>query len=224
MSSPPRFRTPRTHSRDTGGYVVKRWLSGGAPRSVSLRRWSGKGPTATRLGWRRDGKVKAVTSAVLLMPDPPHFLTPRPAHLLARSTVKFRHLECTPFSRGHQVKHPPHELEPLPSGMRGVYVFSLTDEAGYRCPGGPGRVLKVGKAGPNSRARWTSHHYGCNPRAQHSRATSRRGIGQVAAVRHFSHHMRLRGDVAPQEHRQGSFLLPRTRGTSVVSVRDLPDR
>jgi hypothetical protein len=39
----------------------------------------------------------------------------------------------------------------LPSGRLGVYVFMLGD-----------RCLKVGKAGPKSRARFCSQHYGTN--------------------------------------------------------------
>ena len=42
----------------------------------------------------------------------------------------------------------PHGPRSLPKGKMGVYVFSDKE-----------RVLKVGKAGPRSKARWTSQHY-----------------------------------------------------------------
>ena len=42
----------------------------------------------------------------------------------------------------------PHRPSSLPKGKMGVYVFSDKE-----------RVLKVGKAGPRSQARWTSQHY-----------------------------------------------------------------
>ena len=40
-----------------------------------------------------------------------------------------------------------------------IYVVSLSRGYGERCPAGVGRVLKVGRAGPNSNARFQSHHY-----------------------------------------------------------------
>ena len=45
----------------------------------------------------------------------------------------------------------PHKPGPLPDGTMAVYVFSDSS-----------RVLKVGKAGPNSGSRYTSHHYNPN--------------------------------------------------------------
>jgi len=39
-------------------------------------------------------------------------------------------------------------------------VFSLSAKHGALCPDGPHRVLKVGKAGPRSNARFQSQHYG----------------------------------------------------------------
>jgi hypothetical protein len=45
--------------------------------------------------------------------------------------------------------HTPHGL---PAGKCAVYLFSLASD--------PGCVLKVGKAGPQSNARFQSHHYG----------------------------------------------------------------
>ena len=40
-----------------------------------------------------------------------------------------------------------------------MYVFSLSTTYGATCPAGPGRVLKVGKVGANSIARFCSQHY-----------------------------------------------------------------
>jgi hypothetical protein len=47
----------------------------------------------------------------------------------------------------------------LPTGSTAVYVFSLSDAYGATCPAGPGRVLKVGKVGAKSSARFCSQHY-----------------------------------------------------------------
>lgn len=47
----------------------------------------------------------------------------------------------------------------LPSGSCAVYVFSLSSAYGSTCPAGPNRVLKVGKVGMNSAARFCSQHY-----------------------------------------------------------------
>lgn len=60
----------------------------------------------------------------------------------------------------------PHRPYGLPTGKAAVYVFSLSLEAGARCPAGPNRVLKVGRAGPKSDARFRSQHY--NPRSSGS--------------------------------------------------------
>jgi len=43
----------------------------------------------------------------------------------------------------------PHKPNGLPEGKMGIYIFIFSDE-----------VLKVGKVGPNTGPRWTSHHYG----------------------------------------------------------------
>ena len=45
----------------------------------------------------------------------------------------------------------PHHPEQMPKGKRAVYVFSLASNK---------RVIKVGKAGPKSNARFQSQHYG----------------------------------------------------------------
>ena len=51
----------------------------------------------------------------------------------------------------HECRNCPHEAGNLPVDMQAVYVFSLPDP--------PYEVLKVGKVGPKSHARFTSHHY-----------------------------------------------------------------
>jgi hypothetical protein len=43
--------------------------------------------------------------------------------------------------------------------MCAVYVFSLSKNYGDRVPAGRNRILKVGKAGRNSNARFQSQHY-----------------------------------------------------------------
>lgn len=53
----------------------------------------------------------------------------------------------------------PHAPPRLPQGKCGVYVFSLSAAYGQTCPAGPNRVLKVGRAGPNSFSRFQYHHY-----------------------------------------------------------------
>jgi len=60
----------------------------------------------------------------------------------------------------HEVLRAPH-LQPgrLPIGYAAAYVFSLGIEYGATCPAGPNRVLKVGKVGANSSARFSSQHY-----------------------------------------------------------------
>src|SRR5688572_29278770 len=44
----------------------------------------------------------------------------------------------------------PHRQPQLRPGMAAVYAFSLSPAFGSRVPAGPGRVLKVGKAGGQS--------------------------------------------------------------------------
>ena len=51
-----------------------------------------------------------------------------------------------------EIQEAPHRAPQLPNGWQGVYTFRYS-----------GVWLKVGKAGPNSNARWQSHHY--NPGA-----------------------------------------------------------
>lgn len=51
----------------------------------------------------------------------------------------------------HEVIRPPHSGLKLPTNVHAVYVFSLSSD--------PRIVLKVGKAGPKSLARFVSQHY-----------------------------------------------------------------
>jgi len=59
----------------------------------------------------------------------------------------------------HEAQPAPHRPHKLPKGKCAIYVFSLSRTYGQCCPAGVGRVLKVGKAGPKSNARFQSHHY-----------------------------------------------------------------
>ena len=68
---------------------------------------------------------------------------------------------ATPIS--HEAQPAPHLAHSLPSGRCAVYVFSLSRTYGSGCTAGANRILKVGKAGPKSNARFQSQHY--NPGA-----------------------------------------------------------
>ena len=57
----------------------------------------------------------------------------------------------------HEAIQAPHDYPDLPTGMCAVYVFSLRSNT--LAPAGPNRVLKVGKAGFNSQARFKYQHY-----------------------------------------------------------------
>lgn len=59
-----------------------------------------------------------------------------------------------------------HQPPSLCSGKCAAYVFSLSDDYGAPAPAGPHRVLKVGRVGPNSNARFQSQHY--SPRSSRS--------------------------------------------------------
>ena len=59
----------------------------------------------------------------------------------------------------HESQPAPHVPHSLPTGRSAVYVFSLGYAQGRRCKAGENRVLKVGKTGPNSNARFQSQHY-----------------------------------------------------------------
>src|SRR5215469_18646148 len=73
---------------------------------------------------------------------------------LIRDFVEVSILAGTPM-RETQIRHevitPPHARLVLPPNMSAVYVFSLASK--------PDLVLKVGKAGPKSAARFVSQHY-----------------------------------------------------------------
>ncbi len=58
-----------------------------------------------------------------------------------------------------EVRRAPHAPPALPRDFAAVYVFALSRDAGSRAPAGAGAVLKVGRVGPNSGARFTSQHY-----------------------------------------------------------------
>lgn len=60
----------------------------------------------------------------------------------------------------HERQLAPHQTHALPRGRCAVSVFSLSAMHDALCPAGPHRVLKVGKAGPRSNARFQSQHYG----------------------------------------------------------------
>jgi thioesterase domain-containing protein len=59
----------------------------------------------------------------------------------------------------HEYQPAPHKPHKLPNGKCAVYIFSISASYGRGCPAGAHRVVKVGKAGPNSNARFQSHHY-----------------------------------------------------------------
>lgn len=64
---------------------------------------------------------------------------------------------ATPIS--HESQLAPHRGHKLREGMCAVYVFSLSKNYGDGVPAGRNRILKVGKAGCNSNARFQSQHY-----------------------------------------------------------------
>ena len=57
----------------------------------------------------------------------------------------------------HDLWKAPHQAKDLPSGYGAVYVFTLAEFSQSKAP--PNRALKVGKAGPNSNARFKYQHY-----------------------------------------------------------------
>jgi hypothetical protein len=57
----------------------------------------------------------------------------------------------------HEALSPPHARPNFPSRTSAVYVFSIKND--YSKIELRGRVLKVGKAGPNSRPRFQNQHY-----------------------------------------------------------------
>ena len=66
----------------------------------------------------------------------------------------------------HELLEAPHESPLLPKAVCAVYVFSLSEAYGNQCPANSNRVLKVGKVGSKSNARFQYQHY--NPRSAQS--------------------------------------------------------
>lgn len=76
-------------------------------------------------------------------------------------------LVSSPPAWAHEVLMAPHTPPKAPPpGWTAVYVFSLSEDAGARCPAGANRVLKVGKVGANSAPRFQYQHY--SPRSSRS--------------------------------------------------------
>lgn len=66
----------------------------------------------------------------------------------------------TPPILTHELLQAPHRPpSSMPPDQCAVYVFSLSSRYGQSCPAGPNRVLKVGKVGVKSAARFCSQHY-----------------------------------------------------------------
>ncbi len=83
--------------------------------------------------------------------------------VMKASFVKAAQEAGLPLCRIDHELHPaPHKPPTLPKGKCGVYVFSLSKSYGKTCPAGSNRVLKVGKAGMNSKARFQYQHYKLN--------------------------------------------------------------
>ena len=84
-----------------------------------------------------------------------------PVALIAdfRSAAKRHNKDYSTSAIESEAVRAPHKPAPLPRGKCAVYVFSLSAEYGARCAAGAHRVLKVGKAGPNTNARFQSQHY-----------------------------------------------------------------
>lgn len=72
-----------------------------------------------------------------------------------RQAIQMLDLKCGSIEVESQPA--PHQPHKLPSGKCAVYVFSITDQ--HACPAGAHRVLKIGKVGPNSNARFQYQHY-----------------------------------------------------------------
>ncbi len=83
-----------------------------------------------------------------------------------KASFRRQKTEVMTKSLTHEPQRAPHIPHALPAGKCAVYVFSLSAAYGARCPAGAHRVLKVGKAGPNSNARFQSQHY--NPKSSGS--------------------------------------------------------
>lgn len=69
----------------------------------------------------------------------------------------FSHIKINETEISHDLWHSPQKISKMKEGYAGaVYIFSISNKLGYAPQG---RVLKVGKVGPNSNARFTSQHY-----------------------------------------------------------------
>ena len=68
--------------------------------------------------------------------------------------VQIAKCELNPSDISHEFRQAPHVPSVLPNGKQAVYVFSLQIPIPM--------VLKVGKVGPNSNARFVFHHYNPN--------------------------------------------------------------
>lgn len=76
-----------------------------------------------------------------------------------RDQIRAR-LTHAPVGIHHELLPAPHKQPGLRKGFAAVYVFSLSANAGGSSQAGAGRVLKVGRVGPHSDARFRSQHYG----------------------------------------------------------------
>lgn len=98
----------------------------------------------------RDGCASSTVNAVLEDPNA----------LLAEFVVAARAAGLGEWSGrlDHECLKAPHST-PRFRHCPAVYVFSLSPQYGSQVPAGANRVLKVGKVGANSAARFTSQHY-----------------------------------------------------------------
>jgi hypothetical protein len=83
-----------------------------------------------------------------------------PEDLIAGFRLSLRQLDLEPnCAIEHERQSAPHVPHDLPLGKCAAYIFSLSEHwkaSDLHCSGS---VLKVGKAGPNSNARFRGHHY-----------------------------------------------------------------
>lgn len=106
--------------------------------------------SARQIGWL---DVFAVSSeAVLVLIDPNQLIRDFGDAAAFASTVGW------PCEFRTEVLRAPHDApKRMPPGFGAVYAFAFGSSSS--APAGVGRVLKVGKAGVNSAARFTSQHY-----------------------------------------------------------------
>lgn len=74
-------------------------------------------------------------------------------------------VEGWPCEIGAEILAAPHHHPHLPEGFGAVYVFALGHDYGQGTPAGAGAVLKVGRVGPASGARFSYQHYGPSARS-----------------------------------------------------------